>query len=215
VGLEKLRPEKEHRTTWGAVMSNNRPDLDKDTVPPGLLAAGGAAHSAPPADVSSDYDPDGTPALALLLRAQLALGKTEEAARTMARLAEKPISPERIEAQVGYALAIDDLMMARTILADAEAGGATRKSESAQIKARIAMAERDFLAAKAILAAAVEADPDNGALRRLMAEVMVASGSAADVRAVLAHLGQMPVNPPAPKAPGDDQDGDHPNRVTG
>src|SRR6056297_378438 len=164
-------------------MSNNRPDLDKDTVPPGLLAAGGAAHSAPPADVSSDYDPDATPALALLLRAQLALGKTEEAART--------------------------------ILADAEADGATRKSESAQIKARIAMAERDFLAAKAILAAAVEADPDNGALRRLMAEVMVASGSAADVRAVLAHLGQMPVNPPAPKAPGDDQDGDHPNRVTG
>lgn len=75
--------------------------------------------------------------------------------------------------------------------------------QAAAIKARIALAEDDFAAAKAILVMAIERGPDHPGLRALLTEVMVAAGTAAEARAVLAHIGQPPVNPPAtPSAPG-------------
>jgi hypothetical protein len=47
---------------------------------------------------------------------------------------------------------------------------------------------------------AIEAHPDAAPLRTLLAEVMVASGTAADARAVLSTLGLAPVNPLPPDA---------------
>jgi hypothetical protein len=71
----------------------------------------------------------------------------------------------------------------------------------AQIKARIALGEEDFAAAKAILVMAIEQSPDHPGLRALLAEVMVAAGSAAEVRAVLTHIAKPPVNPISATAP--------------
>lgn len=105
------------------------------------------------------------------------------------------------------ALTSDSLSAARKLVADAEAvlaahGGylagetsATPPSRAdlASAKARIAVAVGDIGAAHAILVNAIEAHPDVAALRILMAEVMLATGRATDIRPVLHHLGRDPV----------------------
>lgn len=105
------------------------------------------------------------------------------------------------------ALRTDQISKARTLVANAEAilaaHAATRDAREAQgadvsradvaaAKAKIAMATGDSIAARAILVQAIEQAPDVSALRTLMAEVMLASGRATDVRPVLHHLGREP-----------------------
>ena len=91
---------------------------------------------------------------------------------------------------VEAALEMGYLQMARLALADDT--GKTPPDEVTLIRARIAQAQGDLVAARAILVAAIEAAPNHAAARRALAEVMVAMGTAADARSVLAHLGAPP-----------------------
>jgi len=133
----------------------------------------------------------------LLLRAHLMRGALEEA-RAAADLLEQ------LEGQVGSlgllieaALDLGRVQLARVALAEAEGRGRVAPGEAALIRARIAAESGDLPAARAILISAIEATPDLIAPRRALAEVMVAMGTAADARAVLAHLGGATERPPA------------------
>lgn len=106
--------------------------------------------------------------------------------------------PDAVDLMIDDALAHGGAPLARAALALATP--MIPALQIVQIKARIALAEDDFIAAKAILVMALEHGPDHPALRALLTEVMVAAGTAAETRAVLAHIGQPPVNPPAPGA---------------
>lgn len=94
------------------------------------------------------------------------------------------------------ALSQRDIQSARTVIAQAETAGVLADGALAMGKARIAFADGDVEATKAILVMGIERDPESQALRSLLAEVMVATGAAGEARSVLTHLGQAPVNPP-------------------
>lgn len=93
---------------------------------------------------------------------------------------------------VATALDLGQVQQARRLVAEAEAQGDLSSGAAALFKARIAIAQGDLCAAQAILVAAIEAHPDQVAPRRALAEVMLAKGTAADARSVLAHLGAKP-----------------------
>lgn len=136
--------------------------------------------------------------LRLVLRAHLVRGAMEEAAACADLLA-------RLDGEQGSglgllieaALDLGRVQAARVALAEAEGKGRVAKGEAAILRARIAQALGDLDAARAILVAAIEAMPDQTAPRRALAEVMVAMGTAADARAVLAHLGASTDRQPA------------------
>lgn len=141
----------------------------------------------------------GDPGLQLLFaQAALALRDTASARRALEQLDTAPPSFAVASLRVDLALLAGDVMAARTIFAGAEAAGELAGWQGALLKARVAAATADWMAARAILVMAIERYPDIGALRQYLAEVMVASGGAADTRAVLAHIAQPPVNPPVP-----------------
>lgn len=94
--------------------------------------------------------------------------------------------------RITAALDQGQLQLARTGLADAEASKAIPSLDAALLRAQIAQAQGDLVAARAILVMAVETLPNPISARRALAEVMIAMGSAADVRAVLKHLAQHP-----------------------
>lgn len=139
-----------------------------------------------------------TPAMVhLLLRAHLMRGALDEA-RASADLLE------RLEGQGGgisllieAALDLGRVQLARLALAEAEGKGRMPPGEVPLMRARIAHASGDLVAARAILVAAIEAMPDQIAPRRALTEVMVAMGTAADARSVLSHLGAAADSPPA------------------
>lgn len=108
-------------------------------------------------------------------------------------------------------LLVDDALDQRRVhlarQAIAAVDGTVSAAQTAQLKARVALAENDHASAKAILVMAIETAPDNVPLRTLLTEVMVAAGTAAEARAVLAHIGKPPVNPVDPAAPAAPADG--------
>jgi hypothetical protein len=144
---------------------------------------------------ASDQATDIPRLLQLLLRAQIIEGDLTGAADSAARLARMPEQPDAMELLVDVALDTGAVQIARTAISEAEAGGAIQPSRAAYHKARIALETGDLLAARAILVLALDAAPGNAALRTLLAEAMVAAGTAADARAVLGHIGRPPVNP--------------------
>lgn len=97
-----------------------------------------------------------------------------------------------LAARIEAALAQGQHVLARRILGEAETMAALSKADAMLIRARIAQAQGDMAAARAILIAAAENHPDHRPARRALAEVMVAMGAAADVRAVLKHLARRP-----------------------
>jgi len=97
-----------------------------------------------------------------------------------------------IAARIDAALAQGQHPLARQILAEGEAAATIPNSDAMMMRARIAQAQGDLIAARAILIHAVETHPDHSPARRALAEVMVAMGAAADVRAVLTHLAHSP-----------------------
>lgn len=145
--------------------------------------------------------PDAPDLLRIVLRAQLALGHHDAARGIADRLAALPGQPGAVEQIVEAALDSGALRDARSAVSAAEAEGMHGPAQIAQLKARIALATGDLLAAKAILVSAIETAPENAALRALLTEAMVAAGTASDARAVLGHLGQPPGSPAAARAP--------------
>lgn len=101
-----------------------------------------------------------------------------------------------LDSLVAAALVLGQVQQARRLVAEAEAQGDLPPATAALFKARIATAQGDLPAAQAILVAAIEAQPDHPAPRRALAAVMLAKGTAADARAVLAHLGAPADGPP-------------------
>ncbi len=111
-----------------------------------------------------------------------------------------PISPyvNSFLAAVNGALAAADIREARSLIAAEEEKQRSASaddnvlefSDLVTAKVRVALATDDGEAAHAILVAAIEAAPENRALRVLMSEVMLAIGRAADVRPVLRHIGR-------------------------
>ena len=102
---------------------------------------------------------------------------------------------------IDRALRDGDAFKARNALYDAEQANSLSAPEVANWKARIAIAEQDFTAARAILVSAIETYPPAASLRPLLNEVLIAVGNAAYARDVQAHLGQ-----PSPEAdPGERQ----------
>jgi thioredoxin-like negative regulator of GroEL len=150
--------------------------------------------------------PDAPDLLRLLVRAQIARGALDAARNAADRLAPLARQGNSIDLLVTIALEMGQVQVARTILSGAEASAEIPVAEIARLKARIAMDQGDFDAAKAILVAAIDRQPEAPALRTLMAEVMVAAGTAGDVRAVLTHIAQPPVNPVDPNAEPDIED---------
>lgn len=134
----------------------------------------------------------------VLIAAQLLRGDVATALAGARQVADPTGRHDAVDLLVDVALEHGRGQLARSVLAEVEA--TIPASHAAQLKARIAVADGDLHAAKAILVMAIEADPDAAPLRTLLAEVMVAGGTAADARAVLAVLGQAPVNPPHPDA---------------
>lgn len=150
--------------------------------------------------------------LRVLMRGHLLRGDLPTAMTVAATLsADAPGHPDPVELLVDAALEHRRVDLARAVLGQVEQTIAA--PQSAHFKARIAMTEGDFPAAKAILVTAIEDAPDQPMLRALLAEVMVAAGTAAEARAVLAHLGQPPANPPPP--PDNDRDDDRGPDMTG
>ncbi|NKX44793.1 tetratricopeptide repeat protein [Roseicyclus persicicus] len=164
----------------------------------GWQAAGAHDRAAERAAAGLAQAPDAPELLRLLLRAELSRGALDAARDAAGRLAALTPQGRALDLLVETALDLGQGQTARTLLAGAEADGTAAPAQAAQLKARIAMAAGDLLAAKAILVTAIEAAPDLPALRALLAEVMVAAGTAADARAVLTHVGQPPVNPAPP-----------------
>lgn len=165
------------------------------------LSKPGVEFSAAPAsrdDTASARLPDTPDAHRLLLRAQMLRGDFAAALEAARHLAEQDGVSEPVELLLDIALEHGSIRLARTVLAETEAE--ITALQSAMLRARIAVSERDFPAAKAILVTAIEAEPDAPPLRTLLTEVMVAAGTAADARAVLSMLGLPPVNPPTPGA---------------
>jgi predicted Zn-dependent protease len=169
---------------------------DQHAIPAARADSGYLDRSAQP----GQKRPTGAPDLArVLLRAHLLRGDLPTAIASARRLsAALPDRPDAVDMLVEVALDHGRAQTARQVLAVAEAS--IPAAQAAHIKARIAMAEGDFPTAKAILVMAIERHPDHVALRTLLTEVMVAAGTAAEARAVLAHIGQPPVNPPIPGA---------------
>lgn len=127
--------------------------------------------------------------LRLALRADLMRGATEQARASADLLARLEGHASGLGLLIEAALDLGRAQAARVALAQAEGSGELSMSEAALLRARIAQALGDLDAARAILVAAIETVPDQIAPRRALAEVMVAMGTAADARAVLAHLG--------------------------
>jgi len=113
---------------------------------------------------------------------------------------ESADAPETLERVIEAALEAGAVQLARSTLSEAETAGTLTPARSAYLKARIALETGDLLAARAILVIAIDRAPENPVLRALLAEVMVAAGTAADARVVLGHMGRAPVNPPPPAA---------------
>ncbi|WP_224815407.1 hypothetical protein [Hasllibacter sp. MH4015] len=85
-----------------------------------------------------------------------------------------------------------DLRMARTLVAEATEAPSASAAEIASAKARIALRAGDEVAARAIIVAAIEANPEATTLRTFLSEMMLAQGRASDVRPVMTHLGRPP-----------------------
>lgn len=128
-----------------------------------------------------------------LIRERFLGGDAASAVAAARQLASQTGRHDGIDMLLDLALEHGRGQLARTVLAEAEA--MLSAVQIAQIKARIVMTEGDLQAAKAILVMAIEAHPDSVSLRALLAETMVAGGTAADARAVLSNLGLAPVNP--------------------
>jgi len=170
---------------------------------PGLAAARPGSDYLERAPSSARPREPEAPGLArVLLRAHLLRGDLPTAITAARRLsAALPDRPDAVDMLVDVALDHGRAQTARLVLAETES--TIPATQAALIKARIALSEGDFATAKAILVMAIEGHPDHVALRTLLTEVMVAAGTAAEARAVLAHIGQPPVNPPVPGADGD------------
>lgn len=125
--------------------------------------------------------------LKVVMRAHLARGALGRAKHAADLLAAHDGQANGLALLIDMVLAMGDAQLARRALA--ENAAQILPDEDALIRARIAQAQGDLEAARAILVTAIEAMPDLAILRRALAEVMVATGTAADVRAVLAHLG--------------------------
>jgi hypothetical protein len=138
--------------------------------------------------------------LRALVFAQLGLRDVEAAQETADRLAGTgwtatsldAVIPARLARPGGEAAARDDV-------AAAVRAGTCPPWALEVARARIAIHLGDFAAARAILVRGIEREPDAPALRALMTEVLIADGSAAQARAVVAHLGR-PATAPGPEA---------------
>ncbi|MEJ6395419.1 hypothetical protein V8J82_19315 [Gymnodinialimonas sp. 2305UL16-5] len=108
---------------------------------------------------------------------------------------------DQFQLNLARALERSEFALARSIVSEAEenAQGPTpltsiRPVDLTIAKARIAIARNDEGAARAILVTAIERHPKDQALRTLLAEVMLASGQATNVRPVLRHIGNDPAS---------------------
>lgn len=153
---------------------------------------------------SQDGMRTGACAQRILIGAQLLRGEIDVALAAARQLAGQTGRQDGVDLLVEIALEQGRAQVARSVLAQTEA--TIPPAQAAQIKARIAVSEGDLEAAKAILVMAIETVGDAAPLRTLLAEVMVAAGTASDARAVLATLGLAPVNPPASDDDGLDDD---------
>lgn len=150
-------------------------------------------------DTKLDQAQPATPAmLQVLMRAHLMRGALEQARAAADLLAALAGQTNGLAVLIQTALELGRVQMARMALWDADTKGHLAPHEAALIRARIAQSQGDMTAARAILVSAIEATPDQAAPRRAWVEVMVATGTAADARAVLHHLGAgMPGSTPA------------------
>jgi len=147
-----------------------------------------------PSDQHGDGRPDAVARARAAILGQLQAGDVPAALDAARHLPD--MRPDAVDTLVDIALDVARVDLARGVLATTEA--TIPAAQAAHIKARIAVHEGELATAKAILVVAIERHPDEVVLRRLLTEVMVAAGTAADARAVLTHIGQPPVNPPAP-----------------
>lgn len=187
-----------------AIESHTRPMTGKGDVASAVPVGHEAAAEPRPSDAQDAHR--------LLIRAQMLRGDFAAALAAARHIAEMSGPAEPHELLLEIALEHGSIGLARTVLADAEAK--VTPVQAAMIRARIAIFERDFAAAKAILVSAIEAEPDAAPLRLLLTEAMVAAGTAADARAVLSMLGQPPVNPPPLDATQEDERAE-PGKQTG
>lgn len=138
-----------------------------------------------------------TPDLVLvLLQSANALRDVATADEAADLLRTLPLSEATLDAMMVHALSIPNVARARALLSEAETTPTLAQWSVFRARARVARAEKDLDAAKAILVNGIERWPDATALRPLLTEVLMESGSASDARDVLSRLGLPPINPP-------------------
>lgn len=152
-------------------------------------------------DTGGDGGPVPGPGEPLLIRVLLARGEIAAALERARRALPTGSWSEAVDLVVDLALEAGRIQIARNLLAHVEAE--ISPVQGAHIRARIALCDGDLEAATAILVAAVEAQPGAALLRSLLAEVMVAGGTAADVRAVLSMLGRSTGSASGGEGPGE------------
>lgn len=145
-----------------------------------------------------DRTPDDPDLLRLLLVTQLGLQDIEAAQATAERLGAAPFSADTLDALISARLAAGRVGCARDLVARGVAEGGVPPWALEAARARIALHQGDLTAARAILVRGIERTPEAAALRRLMLEVLIADGGAAQAREVTTRLGQ-PATAPGPE----------------
>jgi thioredoxin-like negative regulator of GroEL len=173
-----------------------RADDPRDTSVSGSLAAPDFDIAAGLARQTLALDPDNPDVLRTLLLAQLGLRDVAGARATADRLTETGWSAATLDAVISARLAAEGAVAAaRDDVAAAVRAQTCPPWALEAARARIAIHVGDYSAARAILVRGIEREPEVSALRALMTEVLLADGSAAQARAVIAHLGQPPTAP--------------------
>jgi hypothetical protein len=141
-----------------------------------------------------DQSPDDPGLLRLLLLTQLALRDMETAQETADRLSQAALTVASLEALISARLAAERVACARDLVARAIVEGLEPAAVEAA-RARIALHLGDMPAARAILVRGIERTPGATGLKALMAEVLMAGGSAAHARDIIGRLGLPPTAP--------------------
>jgi hypothetical protein len=141
-----------------------------------------------------DQSPGDPHLLRLLLVMQLALRDIATAQETADRLVEAALTSASFEVLISARLADGRVAYARDLVARAVSEGLEPAAIEAA-RARIALHQGDITAARAILVRGIERTPGSTGLKALMAEVLMADGSAAHAREVIGRLGLPPTAP--------------------
>lgn len=164
----------------------------------GELLRGDAAKALEMTQIGLAINPDHLGLKLLSARTFFEQGATTQACMILDSIDTDNDTEDATQLRVEVALSDSAVQTARTLVSEAESRAALSGEMAASLKGKIAMADGDGVAARAVLVMAVERFPESVMLRNQLMETLIASGGAGDARAVLSHIAKPPVNPASP-----------------